>query len=103
MGRWAGMGRTEPTGPAGATATGAPTAGGGPTVWVLFRRLGESPRRLASELAGMRPDVIHAHDWVTFEAARQASQQTGAPWAAPHHLSAHVRRPDAPAEVNPRN
>ena len=69
---------------------------------VLFRLIGEFRRRLSAELAGMRPDVIHAHDWVTFEAARLASQQTGAPWIAHFHSTENDRRPDAPDELTLR-
>lgn len=63
---------------------------------VLFRLIGEFRRRIEAEIANLKPDIIHAHDWVTFEAARLASERTGAPWIAHFHSTETDRRPHAP-------
>jgi glycosyltransferase involved in cell wall biosynthesis len=66
---------------------------------VLFRLIGEFRRRLAVEIETLKPDVIHAHDWVTFDAAREASERTGAPWVAHFHSTERDRRPTQPDEL----
>jgi glycosyltransferase involved in cell wall biosynthesis len=90
-------------GPYGAgSAYGGPYGvygGGGLAGSVLFRLIGEFRRRLAVEIETLKPDVIHAHDWVTFDAARAASEQTGAPWVAHFHSTEADRRPTAPDEL----
>ena len=73
-----------------------PYGGAGLAGSVLFRLIGEFRRRLDDALSDLKPDVIHAHDWVTFDAARLASQRTGAPWIAHFHSTELDRRPDAP-------
>ncbi len=102
MGSYGTTGAYGPGGVYGVGGSYGAYGGAGLAGSVLFRLIGEFRRRLASELAGMRPDVIHAHDWVTFEAARQASQQTGAPWIAHFHSTENDRRPNAPDELTLR-
>ncbi|CAN7518441.1 glycosyltransferase family 4 protein [Phenylobacterium sp. LjRoot225] len=68
----------------------------------LFGLIEEFRRRLEILAANLKPDVIHAHDWVTFEAARFASELTGAPWVAHFHSTERDRRPDAPDELTLR-
>jgi glycogen synthase len=43
--------------------------------------------------------VIHAHDWVTFDAAAAAAQASGKPWIAHYHSIEQDRRPDQPDMV----
>jgi hypothetical protein len=41
----------------------------------------------------VRFDVIHAHDWLTFEAARALSETSGKPWVAHFHSTEDDRQP----------
>jgi len=45
-------------------------------------------------LADHPADLIHAQDWVTFEAARAASDRFSIPWIAHVHSTEHDRRPN---------
>ena len=67
---------------------------------ILFRLIGEFRRRLDDYVRDNVPDVIHANDWVTFEAARSASSAYGTPWIAHFHSTEADRRaePDALTE-----
>lgn len=58
----------------------------------LYRLMGEFRRRLASYLASHGFDLIHAHDWVTFEAAQSAAEATGTPWIAHFHSTETERQ-----------
>jgi glycosyltransferase involved in cell wall biosynthesis len=58
----------------------------------LYRLMGEFRRRLASYLASHSFDLIHAHDWVTFEAAQSAAEATGTPWIAHFHSTETERQ-----------
>ncbi|MGZ8345708.1 MAG: glycosyltransferase [Allosphingosinicella sp.] len=58
----------------------------------LYRLMGEFSRRLQRYLADQKVDLIHAHDWVTFDAARTAAESTGAPWIAHFHSTETERQ-----------
>jgi glycosyltransferase involved in cell wall biosynthesis len=60
---------------------------------VLFRLIGEFSRRYETWLRDHPADVIHAHDWVCFPAARAASAATGTPWVAHFHSTEAERQP----------
>nr|WP_282558884.1 SAV_2336 N-terminal domain-related protein [Methylosinus sp. C49] len=60
----------------------------------LFRLIEEFQRRLRDYVATADADLIHAHDWVTFDAARAASTLVGVPWVAHFHSLEIDRRPD---------
>jgi len=52
--------------------------------------------RFLRYIANESPDLIHAHDWVTFEAAREASHRKSTPWIAHVHSIEIERRPEGP-------
>jgi glycosyltransferase involved in cell wall biosynthesis/uncharacterized protein YjbI with pentapeptide repeats len=66
--------------------------GGGLAGSVLFRLMGEFGRRLRSYILDNPADLIHAHDWVTFEAARAAAQAGAVPWIAHFHSTEQDRQ-----------
>lgn len=59
----------------------------------VLRLSEEFKSRLLGLLQRRKFDVIHAHDWVTFEAARAAAAATGKPWVAHFHSTESERRP----------
>jgi len=61
---------------------------------VLFRLMNDFTRRVAIYARDQRPDVIHAHDWVTFEAAAAAAGVHGTPWVAHFHSTEAERQLD---------
>ncbi len=63
---------------------------------VLFRLIDEFRQRFLRYVDGETPDVIHAHDWVTFEAARDGAQLKRVPWIAHVHSTEIERRPEGP-------
>lgn len=62
----------------------------------LLRLMDEARRRLVRFVRSEPFDVIHAHDWVTFDAAAAAAQASGKPWIAHYHSIEQDRRPDQP-------
>ncbi len=60
----------------------------------LFRLIGEFRRRLDAYVQEHRPDLIHAHDWVTFLAARSGAERAQVPWIAHFHSTEAERKPD---------
>jgi glycosyltransferase involved in cell wall biosynthesis len=81
------------TGPYGYNPYGSTPLGlVGSTLYALMEAFG---RRLETWLDSHRPDVIHAHDWVTFEAARAGAARAGVPWIAHFHSIEADRQPDA--------
>jgi len=93
---YGGAGAQRGYGPYGATlsAYGAGGALGRPTA--LLRLIDECRRRMLRLARTEAFDVIHAHDWVTFEAAATLSKATGTPWIAHFHSIERDRRPHAP-------
>jgi glycosyltransferase involved in cell wall biosynthesis len=67
---------------------------GGPSA--LLRLMDEARRRLVRFARTESFDLIHAHDWVTFDAAAAASQSSGKPWIAHYHSIEQDRRPEQP-------
>lgn len=63
---------------------------------ILLRLIDEFRDRLLRYVANESPDVIHAHDWVTFEAAREAARRKEIPWIAHVHSIEIERRPEGP-------
>jgi glycosyltransferase involved in cell wall biosynthesis len=66
---------------------------------LLFRLIGEFRNRFQRYIAKEPADLIHAHDWVTFEAAREGAQPTSIPWVAHVHSIEIERQPAAPDEL----
>jgi hypothetical protein len=56
----------------------------------LYRLIGAFRNRLRDYIADHPCDVIHAHDWVTFDAARAAAERIGVPWVAHFHSNASL-------------
>src|SRR5690606_30280265 len=48
--------------------------------------------------AGRRIELVHAHDWMTFDAATQAARALGVPFVAHVHSTEYDRRGDDPDE-----
>jgi glycosyltransferase involved in cell wall biosynthesis len=63
---------------------------------ILLRLIDEFRDRFLRYVANESPDVIHAHDWVTFEAAREAARRKEIPWIAHVHSIEIERRPEGP-------
>gem|GEM_PF-3470762 len=66
--------------------------GGGLAGSILFRLMGEFKRRLDKYILDHPTDLIHAHDWVTFEAAGAASKTGNVPWIAHFHSTEQDRQ-----------
>lgn len=66
---------------------------------MLLRLIDECRRRFVRFARSETFQVIHAHDWVTFDAAAAASTATNKPWIAHFHSIERDRRPDAPDRV----
>jgi glycosyltransferase involved in cell wall biosynthesis len=62
---------------------------------VLFRLIGEFTRRFEAWLRDHPADLIHAHDWVCFPAARAGAEAVGTPWIAHFHSTEAERQPGA--------
>jgi glycosyltransferase involved in cell wall biosynthesis len=68
---------------------------------ILLRLIDEFRDRFVRYVESQSPDLIHAHDWVTFEAASKGARQVGAgrrrvPWIAHVHSIEMERRPEGP-------
>jgi glycosyltransferase involved in cell wall biosynthesis len=63
---------------------------------VLLRLIDEFRDRFLRYVASNSPDLIHAHDWVTFEAAREGARLKNIPWIAHVHSIEIERRPEGP-------
>jgi glycosyltransferase involved in cell wall biosynthesis len=63
---------------------------------ILLRLIDEFRDRFLRYLANESPDLIHAHDWVTFEAAREGARSKHIPWVAHVHSIEIERRPEGP-------
>jgi glycosyltransferase involved in cell wall biosynthesis len=61
---------------------------------ILFRLIGEFGRRLQAYVRDHPTDIIHAHDWVTFDAAEAAAHIAKVPWIAHFHSTEADRQPD---------
>ena len=68
----------------------------------LYRLIGEFRRRVAAALVDLRPDIVHAHDWVTFDTARELARITGAHWVAHFHSTEDERQPGSVDELTKR-
>lgn len=68
----------------------------------LFRLMGEFSRRLRAYILDHPTDVIHAHDWVTFDAARAAAEAMSLPWIAHFHSTEYDRQLDNADESTER-
>jgi glycosyltransferase involved in cell wall biosynthesis len=77
-------------GPYGSYGIARPSLSGS----ILFRLIGEFRRRLEAYVRDHPADLIHAHDWVTFDAARAAASRIGVPWIAHFHSTEADRQPD---------
>ena len=71
---------------------------------ILLRLIDEFRERVGRYVESAAPDLIHAHDWVTFEAAREASRRSATrdktvPWIAHVHSIEMERRPEGPDPV----
>ena len=55
--------------------------------------------RVLKFVDGENFDVLHAHDWVTFKAARAIAEHAGLPWVAHLHSTESDRRPTDPDPV----
>jgi uncharacterized protein YjbI with pentapeptide repeats/glycosyltransferase involved in cell wall biosynthesis len=64
-----------------------------------LRLIEELERRLLRHLQHATFDVLHAHDWVTFDAANAAATRAQRPWIAHFHSTESDRRPGAPDPV----
>jgi glycosyltransferase involved in cell wall biosynthesis/predicted negative regulator of RcsB-dependent stress response len=62
----------------------------------LLRLIDEFRDRFLRYVATESPDLIHAHDWVTFEAAREGARRKNIPWIAHVHSIEIERRPEGP-------
>jgi uncharacterized protein YjbI with pentapeptide repeats/glycosyltransferase involved in cell wall biosynthesis len=62
----------------------------------VLRLTGEFRKRFLRLAQQESFDVIHAHDWVTFDAAADAAQKAGKPWVAHFHSTEPDRRPSTP-------
>ncbi|HVO23235.1 MAG TPA: SAV_2336 N-terminal domain-related protein [Candidatus Margulisiibacteriota bacterium] len=65
----------------------------------LLDVINEARRRFVRFARSEPFDVLHAHDWVTFEAASAASKETGKPWIAHFHSIEQDRRPQQPDAI----
>jgi glycosyltransferase involved in cell wall biosynthesis/uncharacterized protein YjbI with pentapeptide repeats len=65
----------------------------------LLRLTEDFAERLERFLAYRDVDVLHAHDWVTFAAARRGAKLKGIPWVAHFHSTEHDRRPNTPDPI----
>jgi glycosyltransferase involved in cell wall biosynthesis len=61
---------------------------------ILFRLITAFARQLKEYVADHPADLIHAHDWVTFDAARAAAGRIDVPWVAHFHSTEADRQPD---------
>lgn len=59
----------------------------------LLRLIDECRRRFVRFARSEQFDVVHAHDWVTFDAAAAVSKESGKPWIAHFHSIERDRRP----------
>ena len=62
---------------------------------ILFRLMREFGRRLQNYMLDHPADLIHAHDWITFDAARSAATAVSIPWIAHFHSTEEDRQQDA--------
>jgi glycosyltransferase involved in cell wall biosynthesis len=62
----------------------------------LLRLIEEFRERVQQHIVRESPDLIHAHDWVTFEAARECAADRKIPWVAHVHSVEIERRPEGP-------
>jgi glycosyltransferase involved in cell wall biosynthesis len=65
----------------------------------LLRLTDEFKQRLLRLARSVRFDLIHAHDWVTFAAARAVSSVHRKPWVAHFHSLEVDRRPHMPDSI----
>jgi glycosyltransferase involved in cell wall biosynthesis len=80
------------------TGRGAPSSMQGS---ILLRLIDEFRERFGRYVENQSPDLIHAHDWVTFEAASKGASRADAgrrrvPWIAHVHSIEMERRPEGP-------
>jgi glycosyltransferase involved in cell wall biosynthesis len=66
---------------------------GGLSGSILFRLITAFARRLRDYVADQKFDLVHAHDWVTFDAARVGAERLGVPWIAHFHSTEADRQP----------
>lgn len=62
---------------------------------ILYRLIGEFRRRFAQWIRSHPAELIHAHDWVTFDAAREAAAAAHIPWLAHFHSTEIERNAEA--------
>ncbi len=80
------------TSPAGG-AYGSPYRAGPLSGSILFRLIRAFTQRLRDYVVDHPADLIHAHDWVTFDAARAAAERIQVPWIAHFHSTEADRQP----------
>ena len=103
---WSPYGR-QYGGPYGGSPYGAPYGAYGRSAEglagsVLFRLIGEFARRFEAWARDNAVDLIHAHDWVCFPAARAGAAVRGTPWIAHFHSTEAERQPGAPDPLTER-
>lgn len=72
---------------------------GRPNSSMALRLMDEYRRALGRFLETHSYNVIHAHDWVTFEAAAMIARQSGKPWIAHFHSIESERRARMPDPI----
>ena len=77
------------------SAYGQPSPSGS----ALMRLVGEFAREFRRRVVDLKPDLIHANDWVTFAAAQQAAQAQNIPWIAHVHSTELERRQGDPDPI----
>ncbi len=60
---------------------------------ILFNLIRAFAQRLRDYVSDHPTDLIHAHDWVTFDAARAAAEHINVPWIAHFHSTEADRQP----------
>jgi glycosyltransferase involved in cell wall biosynthesis len=66
---------------------------------MALRLMDEYSRALGRFVEAHSYDVIHAHDWVTFEAAATIARQSNRPWIAHFHSIESERRAELPDPI----
>lgn len=80
----------------GATMSGYATTRGMVNSSTVLRLMDECRRALMRLVRTQPFDLIHAHDWVTFDAAAAVAQAHNKPWIAHFHSTERERRPQLP-------
>ena len=95
-GSWPPYGSTTVPAPYSTTPYGGsygPYTGGSLSGSPLFSLIRAFAQRLRDYVSDHPADLIHAHDWVTFDAARAAAEHIKVPWIAHFHSTEADRQP----------